>query len=293
MSVLDAEGLSRYYGRRVGLDHLDLTLQEGSICGFLGPNGVGKTTTIRLLLGFLKPTRGRARILGLDCWRESHRIRGDVGYLPGDLRLYSWLTARVALQLFGRIRKRDLMAKGLELAEDFGLELDVSVRSMSRGMRQKLGLILVLSHEPRLLILDEPTASLDPVMQEKLKQRLLGLASRGHTVFFSSHTLSEIEPLCERVVILRAGRVVADSSVKDLRARAQRQIILRWNNAEDARKIEPPSDLEILERQERLWRAALRGSVQGLLRWLAAQPVEDVMIGQPDMETLFQQYYRD
>ena len=290
MSVLVTEGLSKHYGRRVGVEHLNLTLQEGSVCGFLGPNGVGKTTAIRLLLGFLKPTRGCARIFGLDCWREGRRIREDVGYLPGDLRLYSWFTARRGLALFGRIRKRDLMVKGLELVEDFDLDPDVRVSSMSRGMRQKLGLILALSPEPRLLILDEPTSSLDPVMQEKLKGHLLALASSGHTVFFSSHALSEVERLCERVVILRAGRVVADASVNDLRAQARREVVLRWRE-HGGHSAQPPPCLEIIERHEDVWRATITGPVEELLQWLAAQRLEDVVIGQPDMETLFQQYY--
>ncbi len=137
MSIVAIEGLSKYYGRRVGVEDVSLDLEEGSVCGFLGPNGVGKTTTIRVLLGFLRPTRGRARIFGLDCWRDGARIREDVGYLPGDLRLHSWLTARRALALFGRIRKRDLATHGIELAEDFGLDLDVPVSNMSRAKATK------------------------------------------------------------------------------------------------------------------------------------------------------------
>ena len=292
MSIVEIEGLSKYYGRRVGVEDLSLALEEGSVCGFLGPNGVGKTTTIRVLLGFLRPTRGRARIFGLDCWRDGARIREDVGYLPGDLRLHSWLTARRALALFGRIRKRDLATNGIELAEDFGLDLDVCVSKMSRGMRQKLGIILALAPAPRLLILDEPTSSLDPVVQEKLKDRLFALASRGHTVFFSSHTLSEVEQLCERVVILRAGRVVADASIQDLQARARREVILRWRE-QGGQGVQPPPCLELLERKGQVWRANMRGSVEELLRWLAAQPLEDVVIGQPDLGTLFQQYYEE
>ena len=292
MSIVEIEGLRKYYGRRVGVEDLSLALEEGSVCGFLGPNGVGKTTTIRVLLGFLRPTRGRARIFGLDCWRDGARIREDVGYLPGDLRLHSWLTARRALALFGRIRKRDLAANGIELAEDFGLDLDVCVSKMSRGMRQKLGIILALAPAPRLLILDEPTSSLDPVVQEKLKDRLFALASRGHTVFFSSHTLSEVEQLCERVVILRAGRVVADASIQDLQARARREVTLRWRE-QGEQGVQPPPCLELLERKGQVWRANLRGSIEELLRWLAAQPLEDVVIGQPDLGTLFQQYYEE
>ncbi len=162
---------------------------------------------------------------------------------------------------------------------------------MSRGTRQKLGIILALAPGPRLLILDEPTSSLDPVMQRKLKDKLSAMASRGHTVFFSSHTLSEVEQLCERVVILRAGRVVADSSIKDLQARARREVILCWR--EHGEQGQPPPCLEVVERNGHVWRANLSGSVEELLRWLAAQPLEDVVIGRPDMGTLFQQYYEE
>jgi ABC-2 type transport system ATP-binding protein len=292
MSVILTEGLSKHYGSRVGVAELDLEIDEGTVCGFLGPNGVGKTTTIRLLLGFLRPTRGTARIFGRDCWHDGPMIRKEVGYVPGDLRLDGWLTTRRAIDLFGKIRRRDISRVGLELAEEFGLELDVRVRNMSRGRRQKLGLVLALAHEPRLLILDEPTMSLDPVMQERLKSHLLSLASRGHTIFFSSHTLSEVERLCKRVVILRGGRVVADAAVSDLRERARREVVVRWKDGEGS-SVEPPDCLEMIERSGRTWRAAMSGTVEELLRWLAAQSLEDVIIGPPDMESLFQQYYEE
>ena len=158
-------------------------------------------------------------------------------------------------------------------------------------MRQKLGLILALAPEPRLLILDEPTMSLDPVMQEKLKKHLLDLATRGHTIFFSSHTLSEVERLCERVVILRAGRILADAQVADLRERARREVVLRWRDGAGA-GLEPPSCIDLLERSELTWHAELSGSVHELLAWLDGKPLDDVIIGRPDMESLFQQYYQ-
>ena len=137
---------------------MDLDVAEGEIFGFLGPNGAGKTTTIRLLLGFLRPSAGRAGIFGLDCWRQSPHIKRDVGYLPGDLRLYPWMTVGSAVKVFGQIRGLEMSAAGAELAERFRLETNLHVRKMSRGMRQKLGLILALAHRPRLLILDEPTS---------------------------------------------------------------------------------------------------------------------------------------
>jgi len=168
MSIIQLTSLTRRYGQRVGVEDLTLTVGEGTLFGFLGPNGAGKTTTIRVLLGLLKPTAGSASVFGLDAHGAGHRIKRDLGYLPGDLRLYPWLTLDRALRIFGAARKRDLDPKGQELAETFELDREVPVRRMSRGMKQKLGLILALAHQPRLLILDEPTTALDPIMQERL-----------------------------------------------------------------------------------------------------------------------------
>src|SRR4029077_7808302 len=143
-------------------------------------------TTIRVMLGFLRPSGGAARIFGLDCWYDSKAIKQDVGYLPGDLRLPSWMDGAAALSIYGSVRGRDLRRSGGELAEKFGLDLRVKVREMSRGMRLKLGLIIALAHSPRLLVLDEPTSALDPLMQQELRALLVKMAAQGHTVFFSS-----------------------------------------------------------------------------------------------------------
>ena len=290
MSVIVVQQLTKRYGRRVGIESLNLNVPEGTIFGFLGPNGAGKTTTIRVLVGLLRPSEGTARIFGLDSWRHRHLINVEIGYLPGDLRLYSWLTCDRALSIFGRIRERDLIDAGRALALDLNLDLDVPVRDMSRGMRQKLGLILTLVHRPKLLILDEPTASLDPLMQEKLYNHLRDLASEGHTIFFSSHTLSEVEHLCDRVAILREGRLVADETLDALRARAKRVVTIHWPEREVP---EPPEFLDVYERRDRQWQASLTGSVMELVRWSAGQPIEDLSIGQPDLALLFQQYYAD
>ncbi|MDZ4783709.1 MAG: ABC transporter ATP-binding protein [Planctomycetia bacterium] len=161
MSIICTARLSRHYGRRVGIDAVDLEISEGETFGFLGPNGAGKTTTIRILLGFLNPSGGNASIFGLDCWRQSRQIKRDIGYLPGDLRLYSWMTGKSALSIVGKIRGLDLRAEGAALAERFQLEMNVSVRKMSKGTRQKLGLVLA---RPRLLILEEPRSGFDPLM---------------------------------------------------------------------------------------------------------------------------------
>ena len=291
MSVITTHQLTRWYGSRVGIDRVDLAVPEGAIFGFHGPNGAGKTTAIRVLLGFLRPGGGRAAVFGRDCWRESRRIKRDTGYLPGDLRLYPWLTVRTGLAIVGRVRGADLMRPGRELADRFRLDLDVRVRKMSRGMRQKLGLILAMAPAPRLLVLDEPTSGLDPLMQIVLADELRERAARGATVFFSSHTLSEVEDLCDRVAIIRDGAIVADEALDALRGRARRMVRLTF--AEDAatERIEPPAFLSVRRREGRVWKCEVDGDAAPLVAWLAGQPVRDVTIGPPDLETLFREYY--
>lgn len=271
---------------------MQLDVPEGQIFGFLGPNGAGKTTTIRLLLGLVRPSAGHAHVFGLDCWRDSHRIKRDVGYLPGDLRLYSWITMARALRIFGRIRGLDLSRVGGELAERFRLELNLRIHKMSRGMRQKVGLVLAMAHRPRLLILDEPTSGLDPLMQDELGRVLRELAQQGHTIFFSSHTLSEVEQLCDRVAIVREGRIVADESLSELRRRAPRLVTLVFADQTSANATAPPSFLQRVTRDSDRWRAELTGPAQRLVQWAAQQPIVDLEVGRPDLETLFRSYYQ-
>jgi len=292
VNVITTRDLSKKYGRRIGIDGVNLDIPEGSTIGFLGQNGAGKTTTIRVLLGFLRPSKGRASVFGMDPWRDTARIKREVGYLPGDLRLYPWLTAATALRIFGQIRGLDLVDSGADLAERFHLELNLPVRKMSRGMRQKLGLILALAHKPRLLVLDEPTSGLDPLMRQELAACLRELVSNGHTVFFSSHTLSEVEQLCDRVAIVREGRIVADEALESLRSRASRAVTLVFENAETAGRIEPPDFLVLGERDADGWRCELKGSTPDLVRWAATQPIRDLTIGPPDLESLFHKFYQ-
>jgi ABC-2 type transport system ATP-binding protein len=291
MPVIAIENLTRVYGRRRGVEEITLSVADGVIFGFLGPNGSGKTTTIRVLLGFLRATSGSATVFGSDCWRESPRIKQDVGYLPGDLRLYPWMSLRSAAGISGRIRRRSVLSHALALGERFELDPDLIVRRMSRGTRQKLGIVLALAHEPRLLILDEPTSGLDPLMQDELARILRERAAAGATVFFSSHTLSEVEHLCDRVAIVRAGRIVADESIASLRERAERTVTILFNDAQAAASAAPPAYLRMLERSGRLWRSELHGEAKPLIDWAARQPLEDITIGSPDLESIFRSFY--
>jgi ABC-2 type transport system ATP-binding protein len=291
MSIISTELLSRRYGRRMGIEGVNLNIREGDIYGFLGPNGAGKTTTIRLLLGFLRPTLGRATIFGWDCWRQSPRIKREVGYLPGDLRLYPWLTGQLALKIIGRARGADFRTSGTELADRFQLEMNLRVRNMSRGMRQKLGLVMALLHRPRVLILDEPTSGLDPLMQDELASCLRELAAGGHTVFFSSHTLSEVESLCDRVAVVRQGQIIADETLQSLRARARRIVELVFTDREASARAQLPSFLKPYRREGRQCYCELEGPAAPLIGWAAQQAIEDISISQPDLESLFRKFY--
>ena len=291
MNLIEFHQLTRCYGPRRGIDQISLVVPEGALFGFLGPNGAGKTTTIRVMLGFLRPSGGKAQIFGLDCWKDTKAIKREVGYLPGDLRLPPWMNGAQALSIFGKVRGRDLLGPGQELAATFDLDLRVKVRQMSRGMRQKLGLILSLAHSPRLLVLDEPTSSLDPLMQQTLHKLLRQQASNGHTIFFSSHSLAEVEQLCQQVAIVRDGRLVANESLAALQLRAGHEFTVVWANQTQGSSLTPPPFLKLTKREDLLWQGRLDGSVSQLIDFLAGKPVADLSIGRPDLESLFRGFY--
>lgn len=290
--IIEARNLTKSYGSRRGVIDVCLEIARGEIFGFLGPNGAGKSTTIRVLTGFLKATSGSATILRKDCWRDSAAIKRDVGYVPGDVRLYPWLTARKAFQIVGEIRDEDITKRGMELAERFRLEPDLPVRKMSRGNRQKVALVTALAHNPRLVILDEPTSGLDPLMQETLADCLRELATAGNTVFFSSHTLSEVESLCDRVAIVRDGRIAIDERIQSLKQRAPRTVVLTFDTKESAERFEPPAETTLKRRYKREVVITIEDSAIEFSRWATRQPaVIDISVSPPSLDALFRSYY--
>ncbi|HET6570540.1 MAG TPA: ABC transporter ATP-binding protein [Solirubrobacterales bacterium] len=216
MSAIETAGLTKYYGAVRGIEDLTLTVEPGEVFGFLGPNGAGKTTTIRTLLDLLHPTRGSARILGLDSRRDSVAIRARLGNLPGDFGYGKRSSGREALALLARLRGLADLSRAEELARRFRADLDRPLGRLSRGNRQKVGLILAVFHRPDLLILDEPTSGLDPLMQEEFLALLREERARGCAVFLSSHELDEVERVCDRVGIVRGGRLIAVERIADL-----------------------------------------------------------------------------
>jgi len=216
VSAIETEGLTKYYGEARGIEDVTLTVEPGEVFGFLGPNGAGKTTTIRTLLDLLHPTRGSARVFGLDSRRDSVAIRARLGNLPGDFGYGKHSSGREALALLARLRGLDDLSRAEELARRFRAELDRPLGQLSRGNRQKIGLILAVFHRPELLILDEPTSGLDPLMQEEFLSLLREERERGCAVFLSSHELDEVERACDRVGIIRGGRLIAVERIADL-----------------------------------------------------------------------------
>lgn len=244
MSVIETKNLSKFYGNVKGVESLSFSVESGEIFGFLGPNGAGKTTTIRTLLGFLKPTDGKGFIFGKDITKNSVEILKNVGYIPGELSLYEHLTGQQFLDYFSNIRNTDLPLLD-ELLEIFELPLERKIKGYSRGMKQKLGIIQAFMDDPKLVIMDEPTSGLDPILQQKFYKFLKDEKRKGRTMFFSSHILSEVDKICDRVGIIRQGRIVALESIDKLKQKSGKKIRLKIK--EDNKNFLGPEDTKIVD----------------------------------------------
>ncbi|HVT00471.1 MAG TPA: ABC transporter ATP-binding protein [Solirubrobacterales bacterium] len=290
-AAIEAERLSKVYPGGHGIAELTMTVAAGEVFGFLGPNGAGKTTTIRTLLDLIHPTGGSARLLGLDSRRDSLAIRGRVGNLPGDFGFGRDTTGREALALLARIRGARTERAG-ELAERFRADLDRPLGELSRGNRQKVGLILAAFHRPELLILDEPTGGLDPMMQEEFLTLVGEERGRGATVFLSSHELDEVERICDRVGIVRDGALVAVERVPELLGRARRKVSVRLadhGGLEDLRRIPGVSDLTSADGAVSF---RFAGDLDPVVKALAVHRVADLEVARPTLEEVFLGYYQ-
>jgi len=289
--VIATHGLTKHYGKVHALVDLTIDVRPGEIFGFLGPNGSGKSTMIRTLLGFLHPTSGSATVLGLDVTADSVEIRRRTGYLPGGIVLYDSLSGAAALDYLSDLQgsppvRRDELCERLQMPPSV---LRRKVRDYSRGMRQKIGVIQALQHDPELAILDEPTEGLDPLMQQAFYTLMDDLRKQGRTIFFSSHVLSEVERMCDRLAIIRAGHLMALQDVSDLLARRKRRIALRWRGtAPDLREVPGLADVTI--DGDRMT-ATLLGEVAPFVRAIASPSLEDLTIEPARLEEAFFEYY--
>jgi ABC-2 type transport system ATP-binding protein len=289
-----ARGLRKSYGRFEALRGVDLEVRRGEIFGFLGPNGAGKTTTIRCLLDLIRPSGGVLRVLGLDPQADPVAVRARVGYLPGELHLDDNLTGRGALRFFNRLRggRADEAHVG-ELARRLGLDLDTPIKNLSRGNKQKVGVVQALMHRPELLLLDEPTSGLDPLMQQEVLRLVAEARAGGATVFFSSHVLSEVQEIAERVAILRRGMVVEVAETAALLHRAVRRVRIRFRTPVDAGPLARVPGVKVLGQDGAAVSCQVEGEMDALIKTLAGYAVSDFETERPSLEEVFLTYYEE
>jgi ABC-2 type transport system ATP-binding protein len=293
--AISIQGITKRFGSLAAVNDLRLDVAEGEILGFLGLNGAGKTTTIRILLDLLRPNAGRAFLLGHDCQEDGLEARSNIGYLPGEMGVYSDLTGREVLDLLAGISRKSGGKKYRgELQERLQLpdrDLRRRLREYSTGMKRKLGIIQAFQSDPELLILDEPTEGLDPLMQESFYQLLADVKRRGRTVFMSSHVLSEVGRVCDRIALLRKGELALLSSVEECRRLAAR-IVRVFFSADMPVSSGLPQGIEVVTAGPRLWSLKVEGPLGPLLSVLAALPVSDLEVTEPRLEDAVLEYYR-
>lgn len=290
MSVIRLLGLTKIYpGGHVGVSGLDLAVEPGEVFGFLGPNGAGKTTTLRCLMGLIRPTGGRAEVFGHDPWGEA-RIRREIGYLPGELALYENISGQALLGWMARLRGVRDLRPGLDLAERLRLDLGRHVHDLSRGNKQKLGVVLALMHTPALALLDEPTSGLDPLAQQEFAAIVAEAREAGRTIVLSSHVLSEVEQMAGRIAILREGGLVVVDSVTALKSRALRRFQLEFAAPPDPAAFRRVAGVREAEAAGRFLRCTVAGPVGPLLRLAATDGLLNVISHEPDLEEIFLSY---
>jgi ABC-2 type transport system ATP-binding protein len=285
VEILETKNLTKYYNKIRGIEDITFSVKKGEVFGFLGPNGAGKTTLIRTLLGLLKPTRGKAFIFGLDVNKEIVDIKEDIGYIPGELNLYNHLTGKQYLKYFSALRD-----SGTYLLDDllslFEVPLDRKIKGYSKGMKQKLGIIQAFMHDPELVIMDEPTSGLDPLIQQKFYDFLTREKKKGRTMFFSSHIISEVDKVCDRVGIIRNGTLVTLEDIETLKNKKGK--IVRIKIAEDPRSFEGLKNIRI----KHGWiEFTVSKNLDAFIKYLSQYTVLDVEITEASLDDIFMHYY--
>lgn len=291
VAPVETRALTKHYGDVVGIEDLDLRVEAGEVFGFLGPNGAGKSTTLRTLLDFQRATSGSARVLGLDVERQSVEIRRRVGYLSGDLSLFDRMTGADHVHWFSRARGGHDAAYTDQLVDRLGVTLDRPVNELSKGNRQKVGLLLAFLHRPELLVLDEPTTGLDPLVQAEFARLLRETVTEGRTVLLSSHSLDEVQRVADRVAIIREGRLVVTDSVAQLRARAPSVMVLQFADDVDPAEFRAIPGVEHAERGDGAIELRLTGEPGGVLRAALEHHLVELTARHADLDELFLSYY--
>lgn len=290
MSVIEISNLTKTYGKARGINNISFTVEEGEIFGFIGPNGAGKSTTIRTLLGLIYPTGGSAKIFGKDCIKDGPEIKKEIGYLPSEVFYYDNMKVLDLLKYSASFYKKDCSKRIRELADIMDLDLSKRIDDLSLGNRKKVGIIQGLLHEPKLIILDEPTSGLDPLMQQKFFDLLKDENKKGATILFSSHILSEVQRLCDRVAIIKEGEIVTLEKISALKESTYKKFKIEAAAPIDKEyfQIEGVNDLE----EDGVTASFLfKGNVNSMMKKIAGIDIVNIWVEEPDLEEIFMHYY--
>ena len=288
--IINCSGLSKNFGRFQALDGVDLTISEGEIFGFLGPNGAGKSTTIRCMMGFMRPTAGTIALFGYDMSRDAHLAKRRVGYLPGNVKLYKSWTGRDHIRFFEGIRGKTLFVEKLIDRLDFNP--DKPFHTLSSGNKQKLGLILALMHKPDLLIMDEPTVGLDPLLQNEIYEILIEMRKQGATIFISSHNLPEVERLCDRVGLIREGKLVTVETIANLAQKKTHIVEFQTDDRVDIAALRNLKNVDKVEKNADGFTLAVNGDLNVAIQTIAKHHLKDLRIEHASLEEIFLRYYQ-
>jgi ABC-2 type transport system ATP-binding protein len=289
--IIEITGLSKFYGKTRGIENVNLQISEGEIFGFIGPNGAGKSTTIRILLNLIFPTSGDARIMGMDVIRKTKKIKELVGYVPSDANAYGYMNVLEFLQYCQRFYHFNNNQRINELSSWFELDLKRKISDLSMGNRKKVAIVQSLLHQPRLLILDEPTTGLDPLMQAKFFELLRMENQRGMTIFFSSHMLNEVQMICRRVAIIKEGKIIQLEDIENLRKKQLKKVFIRFAD-HDSSEILIPGIVDLTRLPGGRISFMYSGEIQSLITFLTGKAITDLIIEEPSLEEIFMHYYK-
>ncbi|OKL36509.1 ABC transporter ATP-binding protein [Domibacillus mangrovi] len=289
MSIIELNGLTKYYGKNCGIEDVTFSVEEGEIFGFIGPNGAGKSTAIRTLLNLIYPTKGSASIMGRDVVKQSQKIREFTGYLPSEVHYYEDMKVKELFTYSSGFYKKDCIRNASYLAERLELDTNRKIEDLSFGNRKKVGIVQAMLHDPKVLILDEPTSGLDPLMQNVFFDLLRETRDKGATIFFSSHYLSEVQKLCDRVAIIKEGHLIKVENMEEIRKNQFKNVSLYFHDASTANV-----NIDGMLQKERIpqgIRFLYSGSSRTLLDQLNNVPFDDILIEEPSLEEVFIHYY--
>jgi ABC-2 type transport system ATP-binding protein len=286
--MIETTNLTKYYNKNArGIIDVSLEITKGEIFGFIGPNGAGKSTTVRTILNLIFPTEGSATVDGLDVVKDTVKVRSKIGYIPSETSLYGDMRVKDFLKYSASLRKKDCTQRIKSLSERLELDLERKIEDLSFGNRKKVMIVSALMHEPDILILDEPTSGLNPLMQNTFFKMVEEERQRGATIFFSSHILSEVQRICDRVGIIREGRLVKVESVKDIMRTRAKKVRIRTEEA----FLEESETIKNLEHVDGEWSFVYTGDISDLLALLASHQVDDLSVTDPSLEEIFMHYY--